>query len=95
MDEWVLGKAANQETHPHWVDVRVGRLALRHLYGGDAQGPDVRHAIVPDLLDHLWSHPEGSADHRVALGHGVLHREKKAHASWGKFPERGTGRMRT
>ena len=30
----VLG---DEEQHPHRVEVRVGRLALRQLYGGDAQ----------------------------------------------------------
>lgn len=56
------------------MDVAVRGLALGHLEGGDAQAPDVGHAVVANLLDHLGGHPEGRADHSVALGHRVLHR---------------------
>lgn len=59
-------------THPHGVDVGVGRFALGHLQRRDAQRPDVGHAVVADLLDDFRRHPEGGADHRVPLGHGVL-----------------------
>lgn len=54
------------------MDVSVGRFPFRHLYGRDPEGPDVGHAVVPDLLDHLWGHPERCADHSVSLRHRVL-----------------------
>ncbi len=63
-------------TYSHGMDVSVGRFALGHLYGCDAQGPDVSHTVVANLLDHLWGHPERSANHSVSLCHGVLQRSK-------------------
>ena len=52
--------------------IGVRRSSLGHFNGSDAQGPDVSQAVVAHLLDDLRGHPEGSADHRVTLGHGVL-----------------------
>lgn len=54
------------------MDVCVGGFALCHLDGRDAQGPDVGHTVVADLLDDLRGHPEWSADHGVSLCHGIL-----------------------
>lgn len=68
-----------KNTHPHRVDVCVGRLAFGHLYSCDAQRPDVCHTVVADLLDHLRSHPEWCADNRVAFCHGVLADKEKWH----------------
>lgn len=59
-------------THSHRMDVSIGRFSLCHLYRCDAEGPDVSHTVVPDLLDHLWRHPEWRADHCVSLCHCVL-----------------------
>lgn len=61
-------------THSHRMDVSVGRFTLCHLYGRDAQGPDVSHTVVANLLDHLRGHPERSTDYSVSLCHGVLQR---------------------
>lgn len=57
------------------MDVSIGRFALCHLYGCDAQGPDVSHTVVADLLYHLWGHPKRSPNHSVSFRHGVLERE--------------------
>ena len=35
------GVLGDEEEDAHRVQLRVGRLALRHLYGRDAQAPDV------------------------------------------------------
>lgn len=59
-------------THPHRMDVSIRRFPLSHLYGCDAQGPDVSQTVVADLLDHLWGHPERSTNDSVSLCHGVL-----------------------
>ena len=47
------GLGGDHEDGPHGVDVAIRRLPLRHLQRGDAQAPDVSHAVVADLLDHL------------------------------------------
>lgn len=68
-------ESAHSLTHPHGVDVSVGRFALGHLQGRDAQRPDVCNAVVANLLDDFRCHPERGAYHRVPLGHGVLNRQ--------------------
>ena len=47
------GLGGYHEDGPHGMDVAIRRLPLRHLQRGDAQAPDVGHAVVADLLDHL------------------------------------------
>ena len=54
------------------MDIAVGRVAVGELDGRDAQRPDVRLPVVAGLLEHLWSHPEGSADDGLPLRHGVV-----------------------
>lgn len=46
---------------PHRMDVAVWWFAFGHLQGGNPQTPYVRHAVVADLLDHLWRHPKRCA----------------------------------
>jgi len=75
------------DTHSHGMDVSVGRFALCHLYGRDAQRPDVSDTVVANLLDHLWGHPEGSTDHSVSLRHSVLQRTTQ---SWNHHYEHGS-----
>lgn len=60
----VLG---NEEEHPHGMELGVGRLALGQLDGSDAEGPDVRLAVVAGLFDHLRRHPERCAHECVAF----------------------------
>ena len=83
-------KPPHPQSHPHGVDICIGGLALGHLDGGDPQGPDVCHAVVADLLDHLRGHPEGCADHRVTLGHGVL--EERGRRDLELYKDLKTGR---
>lgn len=64
--------SAHVQTHSHRMDVSIRRLSLCHLYGCDAQGPDISYTVVADLLDHLWRHPKWCTDHSVSLCHGVL-----------------------
>lgn len=59
-------------TYSHGMYVSIGRFALCHLYGCDAQGPDISDTIVSNLLDHLWGHPERSTNHSVSFCHSVL-----------------------
>ena len=47
------GLGGDHEDGSPGVDVAIRRLPLRHLQRGDAQAPDVSHAVVADLLDHL------------------------------------------
>lgn len=54
------------------MNVCIRRFTLCHLYGCDAQGPDVSYTVVADLLNYLGCHPEWSTDHSVSLCHGVL-----------------------
>jgi hypothetical protein len=61
---WVFG---NLEQHLHGVYVAQRRFSIGHLHGGNAQGPDVCFEAVPVLLDHFRSHPERSANERIAL----------------------------
>lgn len=78
---WVqapISSISHVYTHSHGMDVSIGRFALCHLYGCDAQRPNVSHAVVADLLDHLWGHPERSTNHSVSLCHGILQRKNNA-----------------
>lgn len=70
------------ETHPEWVFIQVRRLPFDHLYGHDAQGPDVHFGAVGFAGHHLWSHPVRRPDHRTAftLFRGDLGAEAKV--SW-------------
>ena len=54
-----------------------------HLQRRDPQAPDVCHAVVPDLLYDLRSHPEGGSDDGVPLGHGVS--QLSGHAKVGQL----------
>jgi hypothetical protein len=56
-----------KEERPHGMHIAEGRLRLRHLYGGDAQAPEVAPVVVRGVRilvarNHLWGHPIGSAD---------------------------------
>merc|ERR1719239_132910 len=53
------------------MDISVRGFPLCHLEGGDAEAPDVGHAVVADLLNHLGGHPERGFYHSVSFGHGV------------------------
>ena len=53
--------------HPQRVLIEVGRLPLHHLYGHDAQGPDVHLGPVGLAGHHLRGHPVGRAHHGTAL----------------------------
>lgn len=53
--------------HPEWIFIQVGRLPLHHLYGHDAQGPDVHFGAVGFASHDLRSHPVRSPDHGAAF----------------------------
>lgn len=61
----------DQEEHLHRVGTGMGRLAVDHFNGSNAQRPNVGLIIVPGLLDDLRGHPERRADESVALGFDV------------------------
>ena len=61
-------------THPHRMHVSIRWPLLSHLYGRDAQGPNICQAVISYLLNHLGGHPERSTDDSVTLRHCVLER---------------------
>ncbi|TNN30804.1 hypothetical protein EYF80_059045 [Liparis tanakae] len=69
---------------PHRVEVEHGRLQLRQLDGGDADGPDVTQVVVAAFLlygGHLGSHPaqqgyerrRGSSAHESRVSRQAAH----------------------
>ena len=61
----------DDEDGPQRIEVGMWRGALGHFYARDAQTPNVGSAVVVRLPNHLRRHPEGTADHRLALVDGV------------------------
>lgn len=60
--------------YPHWMDVSIRGFPFCHLYGSDAQGPDVSHTVVTDFLNYLRSHPEWGSYYSIAFCHCILQR---------------------
>ena len=57
---WRCGGDAEEGAHRR-LQLPVGRLHLRHLDSGDAEGPHIGQARVGAFSDHLRRHPQRRA----------------------------------